>query len=139
MIRHKAYERFCTKPTECAFFPFLRVCLHTHFLQICKSLVPKKAKMRRNADTQHIHENLGHAITTLHSLRAWLAMSANVSVGYNPQTTDIFVCRRHVGNVVQTRRRHSVMSANFSAVGVMPMRPVADTHSDMYVGISKVQ
>ena len=43
----------------------------------------------------------------------WLAMSANVSVGYTPQTTDIFVCRRHVGNVVPTRRRHSVMSANF--------------------------
>ena len=49
---------------------------------------------------------------------AWLAMSANVSVGYTPQTTDIFVCRRHVGNVVLTRRRHSVMSAIFLAVGV---------------------
>jgi hypothetical protein len=66
-------------------------------------------------------------------------MSANVSVGYNPQTTDIFVCRRHVGNVVPTRRQHSVMSANFSAVGVVPVRPVANTHSNMYVGISKVQ
>jgi len=32
----------------------------------------------------------------------WLAMLANVSVGYTPQRTDIFVCRRHVGNVVQT-------------------------------------
>ena len=63
-------------------------------------------------------------------------MSANVSVGYTPQTTDIFVCRRHVGNVVPTRRQHSVMSANFSAVGVMLVRPVADTHSYMYVGIS---
>jgi hypothetical protein len=49
----------------------------------------------------------------------WLAMSANVSVGYPPQMTDIFVCRRHVGNVVPTRRQHSDMSANFSAVGVV--------------------
>ena len=63
-------------------------------------------------------------------------MSANVSVGYTPQTTDIFVCRRHVGNVVPTRRRHSVMSANFLAVGVVSVRPIADTHSYMYVGIS---
>ena len=63
-------------------------------------------------------------------------MSANVSVGYSPQTTDIFVCRQHVGNVVPTRRRHSLVSANFLAVGVMSVRPVADTHSYMYVGIS---
>jgi hypothetical protein len=63
-------------------------------------------------------------------------MSANVSVGYTPRTTDIFVCRRHVGNVVPTRRRHSVMSANFSAVSVVSVRPVDDTHSYMYVGIS---
>ena len=62
-------------------------------------------------------------------------MSANVSVGYTPQTTDIFVCRRHVGNVVPTRRRHSVMSAIFLAVGVVSVRPVADTLSYMYVGI----
>jgi hypothetical protein len=62
-------------------------------------------------------------------------MLANVSVGYTPQTTDIFVCRRHVGNVVPTRRRHS-MSANSSAVGVVSVRPIADTHSYMYVGIS---
>jgi hypothetical protein len=67
---------------------------------------------------------------------AWLAMSANVSVGYTRQMTDIFVCRQHVGNVVPTRRRHSVMSANFSAVGIVSVRPVADTHSYMYVGIS---
>jgi hypothetical protein len=67
---------------------------------------------------------------------AWLAMSANVSVGYTPQTTDICICRRHVGNVVPTRRRHSVMSANFSAVSVMSVRPIANTHSYMYVGIS---
>jgi hypothetical protein len=32
--------------------------------------------------------------------RTWLAMLANVSVGYTPQTTDIFVCCQHVGNVV---------------------------------------
>ena len=62
-------------------------------------------------------------------------MSANVSVSYTPQRTDIFVCRQHVGNVVPTRWRHSVMSANFSAVGVVLVRPVADTHSYMYVGI----
>ena len=37
---------------------------------------------------------------------------------------------------VPTRRRHSVMSANFSAVGVVSVRPIADTHSYMYVGIS---
>ena len=67
---------------------------------------------------------------------AWLAMSASdVSVGYTPQTTDIFVCRQHVGNVVPTRRRHSVMSANFLAVGVVSVRPITDTHSYMYVGI----
>jgi hypothetical protein len=67
---------------------------------------------------------------------ACLAMSANdVSVGYTPQTTDIFVCRQHVGNVVPTRWRHSVMSANFSAVGIVSVRPIADTHSYMYVGI----
>ncbi len=63
-------------------------------------------------------------------------MSANVSVGYTPQTTDIFVCRRHVGNVVPTRRRHSVMSANFSAVDVVSVRPVTETHSYMHIGIS---
>jgi hypothetical protein len=51
--------------------------------------------------------------------RTRLAMSANLSVGYTPQTTDIFVCRRHVGNVVPTRRRHSVISANFSAVSIV--------------------
>jgi hypothetical protein len=32
----------------------------------------------------------------------WLAMLVNVSVGYPPQMRDIFVCRRHVGNVVST-------------------------------------
>ena len=61
-------------------------------------------------------------------------MLANVSVGYTPQTTDIFVCHRNVGNVVPTRRRHSVMSANFSAVGVVSVRPIVDTHTYMYVG-----
>ena len=55
-------------------------------------------------------------------------MSANVSVGYTPQTTDIFVCRRHVGNVVPTRQQYSVMSAIFFAVGVVSVRPIADTH-----------
>jgi len=51
------------------------------------------------------------------------------------------VCRLHpsndrhfclsptVGNVVPTRRRHSVMSANFLAIGVVLVRPVADTHT----------
>jgi hypothetical protein len=67
---------------------------------------------------------------------AWLAMSANVSVGCTRQTTDIFVCRRHVGNVVPTCRRHSVMSAIFLAVGVVSVRPIVDTHTYMYVGIS---
>jgi hypothetical protein len=65
----------------------------------------------------------------------WLAMSANVSVGCTRQMTDIFVCRRHVGNVVPACRRHSVMSANFSAVGVVSVRPIADTHSYIYVRI----
>ena len=64
-------------------------------------------------------------------------MLANVSVGYTPQMTDIFVCCRHVGNVVPTRRQHSVMSAIFLAVGIVLVRPpVADTHSYMFVGIS---
>ena len=67
---------------------------------------------------------------------AWLTMSGFVSVGSTPQMTDIFVCRRHVRNVVLTRRQHSVMSANFWAVGVVSVRPVADTHSYIYVGIS---
>jgi len=62
--------------------------------------------------------------STFCPLTTWLAMSANVSVGYTPQTTDIFVCRRHVGNVV------------LLVVGVMSVRPVADTHSYMFVGIS---
>jgi hypothetical protein len=43
----------------------------------------------------------------------WLAMSGFVSVSSTPQTTDIFVCRRHVDNVGPTRWQHSVMSANF--------------------------
>jgi hypothetical protein len=63
------------------------------------------------------------------AIGTWLAMSANVSVGYTPQTIDIFVCRRRVGIVIPTRRGHSVMSANFSAVGVVSVRPIADTHS----------
>jgi hypothetical protein len=45
--------------------------------------------------------------------RPWLAMSGFVSVGSTPQTTDIFACCRHVGNVGPTRWQHSVMSANF--------------------------
>ena len=66
-------------------------------------------------------------------------MLANVSVGYTPQImTDIFVCRRHVGNVVPTRRRHSLMSANFSAVGIVSVTIIPDTLSYMYIGISKV-
>ncbi len=69
---------------------------------------------------------------------AWLAMSENVSVGYTPLTTDIFVCRRHVRNVVPTRRRHSLVSPFFLAVGVVSARPVADTLSYMYIGISRV-
>ncbi len=72
------------------------------------------------------------------ALEAWLAMSANVFVGYTPQTTGICVCCRHVGNVVPTHRRHSVMSAIFLAVGDVSVRPVADTLSYMYVGISRV-
>jgi hypothetical protein len=74
-------------------------------------------------------------LLTIAQCWAWLAMSANVSVGYTPQTTDIFVCCRHVGYVVPTRRRHSVMSANFSAVGVVSVRPIANTHSYIYVRI----
>ena len=68
----------------------------------------------------------------------WLAMSANVSVGYTPQMTDIFVCRQHVGNVVPTRPRHSVMLANFLAVGIVSETFIPDTLSYMYVGISRV-
>ena len=71
-----------------------------------------------------------------HAKLGW--QSANVSVDYTPQMTDIFVCRRHVRNVVPTRRRHSVMSAIFLAVGVVSARPVADTLSYMYIGIGRV-
>jgi len=66
-------------------------------------------------------------------------MLANVSVGYTPQImTDIFVCRRHVGNVVPTRWQHSVISANFLAVSVVSETFIPDTLSYMYVGISRV-
>jgi hypothetical protein len=75
--------------------------------------------------------NLVPSLAYLWYLVPWLAMSANVSVSYTPQTTDIFVCCRRVGNVVPTRRQHSVMSA-----GVVSVRPIADTHSYMFVGIS---
>ena len=69
----------------------------------------------------------------------WLGWQCRqVSVGYTPQTTDIFVCRRHVGNVVPTRRQHSVMSANFLAVGVVSETFIPDTLSYMYIGISTV-
>ena len=50
--------------------------------------------------------------------------------------TDIFVCHRHVENVAPTRRQHYIMSAIFLAVRVMLVRPVADTHSYIYGGIS---
>ena len=71
-------------------------------------------------------------------VKAWLAMLANVSVGYTPQRIDIFVCRRHVGNVVLTRRQHSVMLANFLAVGIVLETFIPNTLSYMYVGISRV-
>ncbi len=54
----------------------------------------------------------------------------------HPSKDRHFVCRRHVGNVVPTRRQNSVVSANFSAVRVVSVRPVADTHCYMYIGIS---
>jgi hypothetical protein len=73
---------------------------------------------------------------SLLSLSSWLAMSGFVSVGSTPQTTDICVCRRHVENVVPTRRRHFLVSANFSGVGVVSVRPVTDTHSCIGIGIS---
>ena len=63
-------------------------------------------------------------------------MSGFVSIGYTPQTTDICVCRRHVDSVGPTRWQLSLQSAFFSAVGVMSVRPVADTYSYMYVGSS---
>jgi hypothetical protein len=58
-------------------------------------------------------------------------MLTNVSVGYTPQTTDIFFCRRHVGNVVPTRWRHYVMLANFLAAGVVSVTFIPDTLSYM--------
>jgi hypothetical protein len=67
-------------------------------------------------------------MATMVTMATLLAMSAYVSVGYTPQRTDICVCRRHVDNVGPTRRRHSVILANFSAVGVVSVRPVTDTH-----------
>jgi hypothetical protein len=62
-------------------------------------------------------------------------MSEFESVGSTPQMTDIFVCRRHVNSVGPTRQQHSVMSANFSAVGAVSVRPVAGKHSCMYIEI----
>ncbi len=51
----EAYKRFCTKPTECAFFPlFLQVCSHNHFFCESASRWCQKAKMRRIADSQHV-------------------------------------------------------------------------------------
>jgi hypothetical protein len=71
-----------------------------------------------------------------HIVGTWLAMSGFVSVGSTPQRTDIFVCRRHVENVVPTRWQHSLMSVIFLAVGVVSARPVANTYSCMGVEIS---
>ena len=54
----------------------------------------------------------------------WLAMSAYyVSIRSTPQMTDIFYLSPTCANVVPKRQRHSVMSAKFSAVRVVP--PVA--------------
>ena len=54
----------------------------------------------------------------------WLAMSAYyVSIRSTPQMTDIFYLSPTCVNVVPKRQRHSVMSAKFSAVRVVP--PVA--------------
>jgi hypothetical protein len=61
--------------------------------------------------------------------KAWLAMSGFVSVGSTTQTTDIFVCCRHVVNVGPTRQQDSVMSANILAVSVMSGNFVANTFS----------
>ena len=69
---------------------------------------------------------------------SWLAMSAYVSVGYTPQTTDICVCCQHVMNVGPTCRCHYVTPANFAAVGVVSVIFVHNTLSYMYVGISKI-
>ena len=54
----------------------------------------------------------------------WLAMLAYyVSIRSTPQMTDIFYLSPTCANVVPKRQRHSVMSAKFSAVRVVP--PVA--------------
>jgi hypothetical protein len=55
--------------------------------------------------------------TFLRSPDSWMAMSGFVSVGYNPQPTDISVCFRPFDNVGPTRRRHSVKSAIFCLSG----------------------
>jgi hypothetical protein len=59
-----------------------------------------------------------------------------VSVGYTPYTTDICVCRRHVKNVGQKSRQHSVMSAFFFADKVVSGETVANTVSYKDGGIS---
>ena len=69
---------------------------------------------------------------------SWLAMSAYVSVGYTPQTTDICVCCQHVMNVGPARRCHYLMPANFAAVGVVSVIFIHNTLSYMHVGISKI-
>jgi len=59
----------------------------------------------------------------------WLAMLGFVTVDSTTQTTDIFVCCRHVANVGLTRWQHSVMSANILAVSVVSGNFVADIFS----------
>ena len=62
-------------------------------------------------------------------------MSGFVSVGYTPQRTDICavadmskMLARHVGDIL--------LSRPFFVVGIILVRPAADTHSCMQVGIS---
>ena len=55
-----------------------------------------------------------------------------------PLKRQTFLSVADVGNVIPIRWRHSVMSAIILAVDVVSARPVADTLSYMYIGISRV-
>ena len=63
-------------------------------------------------------------------------MSGFVSVGSTPQKQQTICLSLTVKNDGLTHQQHSVMSANFSSVGMVLVRPAADTHSCLHMGIS---
>ncbi len=69
----------------------------------------KRLKSLEAAKTELIRAEASNLAGNVNTCVCWL----------HPSNDRHFVCCRHVGNVVPTYRRHSVMSANFSAVGVV--------------------